>query len=81
MRELDSIDLTIVSGGMLKAPGITMPPNCLLGSMLSSAGYGALTGITGFAGGPVAGATAVLFGASLGGIIQLNACVRDLRAM
>jgi len=47
--------------------------------MLTAAGYGALAGIPGFAGGPAVGFSGMLFGASIGGIGQLQTCANDLR--
>lgn len=76
MRELEILETHVVSGGLPNRP---LPASCSARSMLTAAGYGALAGIPGFAGGPAIGFSGMLFGASLGGIGQLHACVNDLR--
>ncbi|PTR28425.1 hypothetical protein C8J98_1085 [Luteibacter sp. OK325] len=73
MRELNSYEITTVSGGLF--PG----PNCSFRAMGMAFGVGALPGFMGFAGGPGLGVGAVLFGGSVGVIAQLNQCARDNR--
>jgi hypothetical protein len=74
MRELTIHETFAVSGGLI--PG---PSSCSFGSMATAFGFGALGGIPGFAGGPVAGFSGMLFTGSLGAIYQLNTCAKDLR--
>jgi hypothetical protein len=74
MRELNISEVSIVAGGLIPGPG-----SCSFGSMATAFGFGALGGIPGFAGGPVAGFSGMLFTGSLGAIYQLNTCAKDLR--
>jgi hypothetical protein len=74
MRELIIEETTMVSGGLFPGPG-----SCSFRAMATSFGFGALGGIPGFAGGPIAGFSGMLFTGSVGAIYQLNTCAQDLR--
>jgi hypothetical protein len=75
MRELDPSEAKIIAGGVNQG----LPSSCSVRSMLTSAGFGALAGIPGFAGGPILGFSGMLWGASVGGMYQFANCANDLR--
>jgi hypothetical protein len=72
MRELSLEESAAISGGRDISPG-----SCSLPSVFKATAFGALAGIPGFAGGPVAGFSGMLFTASIGGIVALDTCARD----
>ena len=74
MRQLDILEIDGIAGGRDIGPG-----SCSIQRMAGSVGFGALAGVPGFAGGPVVGASTVLFGAGVGGIAGLYNCALDLR--
>ncbi|WP_156128552.1 hypothetical protein [Luteibacter sp. 9133] len=74
MKTLNMSEAAKVIGGRQKVPGA-----CSVQRMVGAIGFGALAGIPGFAGGPIVGASTVLFGGSVGGMSALWNCAQELR--
>ncbi|WP_426286666.1 hypothetical protein [Luteibacter sp. E-22] len=77
MRELNTHESELVSGGLLKVPGACAPANLMTGAGIGALGMG-VPGL--FAGGPVGGFAGAIFGGSLGALGVAVNCFVELRA-